>query len=441
MAAIYIPIFSIIIIYLLFTRLLKTQVRKNLFCELGFLYLTLVVLYSVLPGFVFIYGSMVPGDPISVFLDMISINTDDLVIHFWRHWLFIFSFSIGYLAIRGRAPIKFNKVQVSSHLSILSVIVILVICLLLLSLMSATVDSYHDNYVRYDHLPVPLRKMASIIYRFKSGFYTILIALMFLDHKRYKILIVIVVIAICVYELIYSHGSRIIVLIILLQTFFLYNYIVRIFPLKKLAIYIFILLFFFSSIEVIRLMDSDMQGAKDVVLEDGIKSPGELGAVFISSFHLYSERQKSALPPVEWQMFFYDFISPFTFNSFNKWNPMFWYADYYFPDSKVPPFTLGPIADSAIWGGEVDLFFRAFINGVFFAMIVRWFQRYGSAWWAVAIYSYFFSNAVITLKYSVFFYLTPLVKDLLPTIIIIATLRQIYVDKKRSFEPMKIPQN
>ena len=33
----------------------------------------------------------------------------------------------------------------------------------------------------------------------------------------------------------------------------------------------------------------------------------------------------------------------------------------YFPKSEVPPFTLGPIANTAIWEGHIGLLFRSFL--------------------------------------------------------------------------------
>ena len=117
-------------------------------------------------------------------------------------------------------------------------------------------------------------------------------------------------------------------------------------------------------------------------------------------------------------MFFYDFISPFTFNSDTRWNPMWWYSRNFYPLSDVPPFTIGPIAESAMWGGEFDLFFRGVLNGLFFSFIVNWFIQRRNKFWAVTIYVYCFSFSIITIKYSIFFYLTPIVKELIPTILI-----------------------
>jgi hypothetical protein len=157
---------------------------------------------------------------------------------------------------------------------------------------------------------------------------------------------------------------------------------------------------------------------KDSFTESGIGLPAELGAIFVPSFQLYEDRKMNVLPVRDWQMFFFDFISPFTFNSDTRWNPMWWYGTNYYSLSEVPPFTIGPIAESALWGGELDLLCRGVINGLFFAYIVNWFTRRREKFWSVTIYVYCYSFSIITFKYSVFFYLTPIVKELIPTILI-----------------------
>lgn len=436
MFLLFVPIIVTIIFYVFYTNLLKKVNGETLFCDLGFIYCSLLVLYTVIPGLVLIYGATKPGDPIAVMLDTMSITANDLSIHLWRHFFFLFCFSCGYLFFRGKE--KFNCIEIKSsvHFSIVFLIITIVICLFFLSVLSAPVVTYYDNYTRYDHLSVPIRKIVSVLIRFKGGFYVILITLFFLNYKKYKFYIVISVLLICIYELLYSHGSRINIFIILLQFFFLYSYFVQVLSLKKLISYALILLTFFSIIEIIRLLDGNVESTKEVISEDGIKPPGELGALFITSFHLYSEREKGTLPKREWQMFFYDVISPFSFNSDTSLNPMYWYANYYFPESIVPPFTIGPIAESAIWGGEIDLFFRGLINGIYFAFIVKWFLKRRKKWWAIATYAFLFSYSVITLKYSVFFYLTPLFKDLLPTLLLVAILIKLF--KYNENEIMKI---
>ncbi len=275
-----------------------------MFCDLGFIYSSLLVLYTVIPGLVLVYGLTKPGDPIAVMLDTMSITVADLSRHLWRHFLFLVCFSIGYYFFRGKEKFYSLEIKKSMHFSIITLIVVIFICLFFLSVLSAPVETYYDNYTRYDHLAVPIRKIVSVLIRFKGGFYVILLSLLFLNYKKYKIYIFVSVVLICIYELLYSHGSRINIFIILLQVIFLYNYIVQVISVKNLITYALVLLAFFSIVEIIRLLDGSVENTKDVISDEGIKPPGELGALFITSFHLYSEREKEHFQKENCQCFF-----------------------------------------------------------------------------------------------------------------------------------------
>ena len=108
----------------------------------------------------------------------------------------------------------------------------------------------------------------------------------------------------------------------------------------------------FSVVEMARSSDFDFSAFKETISQDRGMPAAELGAVFVPGFHLYSERSERTLPPVEWQVFFNDFISMVPLVDQTKWSPMYWYARNYFPDAVVPPLTLGPIAESALCLGE-----------------------------------------------------------------------------------------
>ncbi len=110
MFLLFVPIFVTIIFYVFYTSLLKKVNGETLFCDLGFIYSSLLVLYTVIPGLVLVYGLTKPGDPIAVMLDTMSITVTDLSIHLWRHFLFLSCFSVGYYFFRGKE--KFNYLEV-----------------------------------------------------------------------------------------------------------------------------------------------------------------------------------------------------------------------------------------------------------------------------------------------------------------------------------------
>jgi len=232
-----------------------------------------------------------------------------------------------------------------------------------------------------------------------------------------------VLIALCVHETTYSLGSRILSLMILLQAAFLYHLLVRRVSLMRALVGCVLLGALFTAIEFVREAQGDLDAVQSRVSDEGLKTAGEFGAVFLTGFHLYAERAQGSLPPTEWPMFFSDFISLVTFGDFTRWNPMEWYARNYYPDALVAPLTLSPIADSAVWGGELDLFLRGLLNGAFFAFIVRCFLRWRTRWWSLVAYAFCHATAIITLKYSVFYHLTPLLKTMLPALLVFAVIR------------------
>lgn len=415
-AAVLVPLWATLLVFVTFFAVLTLRVGANVFGEIGLLYLGLVTAYTVLPGVGFLVAGGVAED--NALLAQLLPDPERLGAHLWRHALFMFTVAVGYLLGRGRENpglISIPDPERKDGRTFALVVALIAVCLLSLTLLSAPVHSYIDHYVRYDHLPWLVRKFVSLCVRLKLGLYIVLITFLFLNHRRYWLVIPFVVAGICVQELTYTRGSRIDTLIILLAAACLYSFTVKPITLKMAAMAFLAMIVLFTAVEIIRLDD----GPSEVEL----KPASEFMAVYFTSYHLYAERAEGTLPPVEWPMFFNDFISLVTFSEFSRWNPQEWYAREYFPDAIVAPQTLGPIADSAIWGGEPDLAARGLINGLFFAYIVRWFLKRRDRWWAIVVYVYCVSTCVLTLKYSIFYHLVPLLKTILPTLLLIGALR------------------
>jgi hypothetical protein len=201
----------------------------------------------------------------------------------------------------------------------------------------------------------------------------------------------------------------------------LYHYCVKQVSLRKGLLVTLALGLVFSAVEIARLTALNPWELKDAALQDEGMPAGELAAVFVPGFHLYSERASGTLPPVEWQVFFNDFLSVLPLAQ-TKWAPLYWYAENYFPSAVVPPLTMGPIAMSALWGGEIGLFVQGVINGIMFAFLMRWFAKNGGRWRVMTAYVFCYSTCILCLKYSIFWHLAPLVKTILPVVVIVSVL-------------------
>jgi hypothetical protein len=113
-------------------------------------------------------------------------------------------------------------------------------------------------------------------------------------------------------------------------------------------------------------------------------------------------------------------IVPFLDHTTN--HPVYWYAREYFPEAPVPPATMGIVAMSALWGGEWSLLAQGLLNGLLYAVVVRWFEWRRQKWWALSIYVFFYATSVFTLKYSLLYQLVPFVQTLVPALLVAATV-------------------
>lgn len=420
------PLLATFAVFSIFSYLLKLRVQTAIFGEIGFIYLAFALAYTILPAITLLKTDfIIPPGYDGAINSILTPLPADFGAHFWRHVLFISGVALGYLAVRGGSlPIKpLNDSSTNGNGRIVAVMIAIVgFCIVSVMLLSSPVSTYYEHYTRFDHLSWPLRRLVYVGLIFKSGGYFVLLALLFSDYRRYRLFIFIVIPALCAYESIYSFGSRIEALTILLASVGFYHYRVTPISIKKGMMYLVALAFLFSVVELIRASDNSLEDARYSVSEQGLKQASEFGAVYYTGFHLYAERAQGTLPPRNWQMFFYEFLSLIPFIDHTEHHPQYWYARHFFPEAVVPPQTMGVIADSAIWGGEFDLFVRSLINGAVFAFLTRWFLLRREKWWALTIYIYCYATCIMTLKYSVFYQLTPLTKIILPTLVLTGAL-------------------
>jgi hypothetical protein len=431
------PTLASIGVFLLFTMVLQRRLGESIFGELGLLYVGLTVAYTVVPAIGFMVIGLAGGSVIAQLLP----ESSALAAHLWRQVLFQCGVVGGYLLLRGREPFgdpAASDLSDRDGRTLLFVAAVIAVCMVSVLALSAPVHSYADHYVRYDHLPWWLRKYVSVCIRLSLGLYCVLLVFLFRDYRKYQLLIPIVLVGLCAYEMVHTYGARIQALIVLLQAVVLYHLVVRKISLKWGFVACMAIGVLFSALEVARIQQFDWNLARSLIAEEGLKPASEFVSVYFPGLHLYAERTQGVLPPREWPMFFHDFISLVTFGDFTRFNPMAWYARNYYPDAIVPPFTLGPIAESALWGGEADLVLRSLVNGLFFALVVRWFLRHKDRWWGVAIYVYCYATCILTLKYTVFLHLNLIEKNLILTLLVVHAARSLRFTRPRLPAPASL---
>jgi hypothetical protein len=421
---ILLPTFVAIALFLYFSLRLRFQIHGNIFGEIGFVYLAFAVAYTVFPAYGFLtLESLSSGNGLQI-LALLDPDPAQLSLELWRQVLFIAAVAAGYLLFRGKHTSEFSSFDTLGAFEWLIVnflFVGIIASIILPWCLSAPVNEYLDNYTRYDNLPWAVRRIVTICTVFNTGGTFVLLTIMFRNYKRYRLYIWAFVLLWSVLQVLGSSGARIYAFMTLVATALLYHFCVKQITLTKGLLLTLTLGLVFSVIEIVRFTDINPMMEANTLEGRGLPA-GELGAVFVPAFHLYSERASGRLPAVAWPVFFNDFISLIPLVDQTKWNPMYWYADNYFPNSVVPPMTMGPIAISAMWGGESFMFVEGLVNGILFAYLMRWFARNGENWQVMTIYVFCYSSCIMCLKYSIFWHLVPLEKIILPLVLVVSIL-------------------
>jgi hypothetical protein len=418
------PALAAISIALVFLQRLRRMAPDGLIGEIGALYVLFLLAYTVFPAFTFVVLELdVASGWVWYNLTRLLPDDADLAAHLWRHVLFMGGVCLGYLLVR-RKPRTGAAIAARAPWDggglLLPMVFVVILSNILLVVLSGPVEEYHDHYTRYDHLPSVVRALVSAVVRLESGLFLAVVAIAFMNFRKHPMIAIGLVFGAFVFKIWNSLGSRIESLFVLLLAVCLYQTYVNRISVGKSAMGLLLAGTLYSMLEVLRAANFNLQAAGALIAAAGIQPASEFGAVFFTSFHLYAERAAGTLPPVEWPMFFNDLISLVMPNSFVQFNPQYWYAENYYPSYEVPPQTNGPIADSAIWGGEWDLLVRSLINGMLFAWLANVFFAHKNDWRVAMIYAFCYSTCVMTAKYSVLYHLNPLVKTVIPIILLVS---------------------
>lgn len=424
-SAVAVPVLVILFAYLLFSVLLGNRVRSGIFGEIGFIFLGFTVAYSAIPALNFlILDFEFPPNFDGLNFSILSPRSSDIADHLWRHCLFIVTVMAGYLAGRGcdRKGFVSCALPAAEFWVVATVLAVILGCMTMISMLSAPVADYWSHYTRFDSLSWGARRLVYACLILKAGGYYVALALMFSDYRRFKYAILVFVVSISTYEMVYSFGARIETLSVLLATLCLYHFNVRNIRLKDAAIYFGGLLVLFTVVEFFRGTNFEIDSALQDFSEKGLKIATEFGAVYYTSFHLYFERLHGTMPLADWRMLINDFFTIVPFYGHTEFNSQYWYAGIFFPDAVVPPQTMGPIADSAIWGGEIDLALRGLFTGLGYGWFARWALRSRDRLFANVAYVFLFATSVMALKYSLVYQVSQMLRTLIPAVLLVVLL-------------------
>ena len=393
-----------IINFILFLRYMYDNESQAALSDAGFVVSGFLLCYTVFPILQYLTGFYVFTG-----LGNLDLSYENISDNTYRHILFQLMFQFAY------ASINFNSSRVTASQIIGSpsdfVVVVsflaFVLTIAILDFFSSPIETYYDNYTRYDHLDAVTRKIVSVAVRVYRGLLPFLIMFAFLKFRQNFFLMFAIILLLCSVDIYITRGARIQALMTIVQAVGLYCLLVGPIKFYRLLLAVFIVIFGFTLVEVVRLSTGNFVE----VVENMSTVAGEFNSLYYPEIHLYELRETNSIPDYNVQMIFKDVITLIPFVSFDGVSPMIWYWKNFHPSVPHAPFTLGPISDSAIWGGVIGLIFRAIALAFVLGFLRRVLLNRSSGWVKVCAYSYVVSVGVLSLKYGVLTPLEQLIKN------------------------------
>lgn len=312
----------------------------------------------------------------------------------WRYVVYLASFAVVYLVVRGRASatgVDFAPVPRTTVTVIVVLLVVLYLArLVLLAVYGPSADLQSDPEatasVTARPMPYPLRQLAhnlvSALLVVKQAMLTLIVARWRCPAAR---LVVLAWLALAAVATAAHLGSRTNSVLLLLSFGMLYHRLVR--PLSALAL---------SAAGAALLTGFLLHGA--VRHSRGLEpfereyhpvaGANEFQAIFTNGFDLQKRRDGGVLPAVPWQIHAVDLYLtvPSQLLPFEKFEPSAWYAGAIGVADSGIGLMFGVIAQSVVGYGWIELVLRGAALATVMALLHRWYVRRASQLWPTLLY-------------------------------------------------------
>jgi hypothetical protein len=147
--------------------------------------------------------------------------------------------------------------------------------------------------------------------------------------------------------------------------------------------------------------------------------PSELGAIIFSAYQICDG---GALNTTSIMPFYY-LVSPILPGRITEISPFYWYTREYWGNSDFPPFTLGPIAESFMYGNYIFIIIYSYLVAIILKFISNVSQKYHYMTLGHFISIFYTLYIVLSFKYSILYPNTDIVKSIIPIFVILSIFK------------------
>lgn len=408
--------------------------------DLGGICLAFSALYSLMPFFTYLLSGMTYGLLSDPRLRIYAASPKEYEAFAWRYVVYLVSFGIAYVLIRGRVSIRSGNVQPPDRQT---VVALLAMALLFSGLLhsfemlygldfSVAYDSaLGDAYSAFQSMPLiarqALSKIYSSIFILKLGLLTILIASWRRRRWRY---VVYGWLCVATIGYLFKMGARTELALLFLSAALLYHRLVR--PLKPAAILtggalLLVALLGFGLMRGGSTLGENLSNLQTVLSHDSrefVTAASEYETLFAGTYDLYRMKQAGLIANVPWQVYATEILMliPQQVLPFEKVDVQEWYRDL----SPNPSyFMYGPISQAILGLDWIELVLRGSLLGWLFGRIHRWYACRAGSFWATLFYVWLMVWSYYTIRSSTLYFLAFILYQYIPTIIFVYMIREL----------------
>jgi hypothetical protein len=358
--------------------------------ESGTLWVASTTMYSVFPMVNFALGGLRWELPADYRLVNYAPTPQEMGAFTWNHTLYLATFVVVYLLIRGRrhAPSGIMPLPRTLRLSVVLTFVVMFSLVTLIRFIvlppEAALSPYEGGNFAYranvPHVFLQVINIGTNVLPVIKLFFAILLLSRWKERKWRLLLFVWLAFEVAMTFRGMSRGPLV---ILLLSVGILYHRIVRAFSLKTAFMLGGLLVAGFLSFGFLRdLGESDVRKAMIV--------NNEFQALFANAYDVHMRKVTGILPEPPPQMFWSDLymLVPSQFLPFEKWDPVEWYAGVLEIRHTGHRTMWGVIAQSMLGAGALEVFLRAVAVAVVLALVHRWYVARSRGFWVTALYAY-----------------------------------------------------
>jgi len=373
-----------------FGLLWKRRGDTGAFCEVGALYIAVVALYTLLPLFGYMAIGMRYAPSNDGRLYVLQPSPAQVARVGWYCTVHLIAFAVTYFLVRGRLPRRPPRFEPPDRNTLIVLVCFYVGVQVFFALLSRvyglTAENYGETYLVRTRLPLPLMQLANHLGGARLTIEIAILAALFGDYPRYRILIF-AWLAFQTVAALVAMGSRTELVLAFMSSGMLYHYLVRPIPIGRLASAGGFVLGAFVLLGLLRAG----------IFQRGLPSTfnlfsyaSEFEVIFGNAVHLESLRRAGGLPVLPWSFYLSDVVAliPQQFAPFTKVVPSIWYVTTFFPDYAAVGggMAFGTIPESIVGWGWIDLVFRGAVLGILLGLLHRATVLHRRGFWIFVLY-------------------------------------------------------